>query len=199
MQMFREEMACRVIGKSEVNGYTCLVIGGVGQKAPPRGMRRVWVAPELGYAIVRMEQIEVAQGGQPTDCVVYSASDFRRDGQQPCLPHCVHEDVFGRTGDTGAWGWLWSRETRALRLDTHVALALQPSDYIFPIGQRWRDMDTGAIVWDPPSVARDALDAPYPEPDRLGGMIPAHAVDLDELLVHVFADQVGDPGATRPH
>jgi len=184
LKTLREEMAPRLVGTAMVDGEECYVIGAMGQKAPPKGIRRLWICPRLGFAVVRQESVSIGTDGEVRWCSVHTASGFEEIAEGVWLPRTVRIDMFG----VGGAGWRCTKRVDLVEVSVNEPLTFDPADYLFPLNCRWTRMDDGKIerVWDGGAAIRRAIEErPLPEPDPLWQQILEHEGELEDWMMQV--------------
>jgi len=182
MRLWRDTAALRVVGTGQVEGDQCLVVAAVGRHDPPKGLRRLWVCPAKGFAIVRMEHIELGRTGQPRSVTLETVSDLHDYGESVWLPRQARVDHWGFTGRIE---WDFSRRYRVFELAVNQGFAWEVQDWLFPITRTWVDRRAGSGClwegWQDVGAQFEPLADPAPEP--FGEAVLGH---LDDLEAWVF-------------
>ena len=186
LHVFRTDMAPRLLGETRVDGEVCSVVGGVGTHPAPKGMKRLWISPRLGFAVVRMEKIEINDKGRVSTCLVQTASSFQQFGEDLWLPGVFRIDHFGFLGQDV--GWDFTKRFFLEHVVVNQPVAFRISDYMFPANSTWFDASDRAMLWDGGQAIRRRIEGlPLPTPDPLGEQVRQHADDLEQWFMQVPA------------
>jgi hypothetical protein len=162
----------RVQALDELGGHACHKICGVALREgadTPAAYYRAWVAPDLGYGVVRYEFVSVFGDGLPRACRVWRAFDWaKQEDWGTWYPErCQEDHFFYLPGD--ACGW-WDSTVVALQeLTTYEAEVGAVLCLRYPFDVRVTDHQRSLVIDD---AVRDGTRAAaalvHEKPDQLG-------------------------------
>jgi len=156
--VLRQEMTVRHMGVETMDGVGCHILVGAGKQRDPKGYMRLWVAPDRGFGVLRLERVETDAEGRVIYCGVTRALDWRQEEAGGLwVPDRWQTDKFDyREGEAKGW--------TSTRLVVGERLSLPPPR---------RDHD-----WVPPFP----FDARIETPEADGRPTPDPTRDVEGLL-----------------
>lgn len=139
---------------------------------------RLWIAPDLGYAVVRQEYVSLSGEGQRTCTIIVDrARDFVQVAPGISCPRFTQKDRFVRGPQRGPSGWVWTKAVKCLSLRANEPVVIAVAPCFYPFDAVVQDSTQAPPVCRGTSTAvlRERLEdlVPAIEPDRVGAEITA--------------------------
>ncbi|MBM3501016.1 MAG: hypothetical protein FJX74_20375 [Armatimonadetes bacterium] len=187
-----EEAAVRYCGVDTADSIECQVWACAGLHTPPRGYARMWVAPQLDFAIVRDEQVRLTAQGKPNSCIVIRRWDWDvAEGAPLHVPRKVQVDQYFIEGTSptapkgeGEFGWWqsWLLAVDELELSDQP-LAAEDLDVSVPFDAHVYDVGQESyrprISWNPDRLIE--VLGEFRVPDQLGERLKTE--DAEEVML----------------
>jgi hypothetical protein len=184
LDKWRERADFTLLGQATLAEGPCSVLAAVGRAPDSRGAsRRLWVCPERGFGILRMEHIEVGTDFGPASAALYTAADWREYAEGLWLPRLVRIDHWSFA--EGPARWDWSKRFLMAELDVNTGFHWTTSDLLFPVERSWADVRPGAkrpMPWDGGQGIQqqfEAEDLAFTEPEPFGDTVPTETAEPD--------------------
>jgi hypothetical protein len=174
------------VGTTTIGDEPCRVIAGVAPRENPIEHRRLWVAAEKGFAVLRAEWVQLnPETREVAMSNLVTASEFHEYGEGVWLPHEVKVHNWCRNYEQ-PMGWEWTKRFRVSRLAVNEGFRWEPQDWLFPITKRWIDdrrVGEDRDLWDPLGVRVQLENLPPVVEDPFGEAVVDHAADIQGWIM----------------
>jgi hypothetical protein len=166
------------VGTTAIGDEPCRVIAGVAPRENPIEHRRLWVAPEKGFAVLRAEWVQLnPDTREPAMSNLVTASGLHEYGAGIWLPDEVRVHNWYRNYEE-PMGWQWTKRFRVSELAVNEGFKWEPQDWLFPITKRWiddRQAGEDRLLWDSLGVRGELENLPPVIEDPFGKAVLENA------------------------